>query len=169
VKRYPVVMGVTIAGLAGVLSFTSRSGPRPLSPVAGATSSVPRATPSAKHVSHASSTPMSSPTTTTTPTTITPAQVATIAATGASEQYGYGVLAVRVTMTNSKVTDVKLIRLQTADSYSTQIADQVVPILRREVLAAQSTRINGITGATYTSEAYAMSVQSALDKLKSRG
>lgn len=166
-KRYPVVMGVTIAGLAGVLSFTSRSGPRPLTPVAGATPSVPRATPSVKHISHASSTPTSSPTTTT--TTTSPTQVATVAATGASEQYGYGVLAVRVTMTNSKVTDVKLIRLQTADSYSTQIADQVVPILRREVLAAQSTRINGITGATYTSEAYAMSVQSALDKLKSRG
>jgi uncharacterized protein with FMN-binding domain len=38
--------------------------------------------------------------------------------------------------------------------------------LQREILSAQSARVNNVTGATYTSEAYAYSVQSALDKLK---
>jgi uncharacterized protein with FMN-binding domain len=38
-------------------------------------------------------------------------------------------------------------------------------MLRREVLAAQSAHINGVSGATYTSEAYAYSVQAALDRL----
>jgi uncharacterized protein with FMN-binding domain len=33
------------------------------------------------------------------------------------------------------------------------------------VLSLQSARINGVSGATYTSEAYAMSLQSALNKL----
>jgi len=33
------------------------------------------------------------------------------------------------------------------------------------VLSAQSARINSISGASYTSQAYALSVQSALDKL----
>jgi uncharacterized protein with FMN-binding domain len=33
------------------------------------------------------------------------------------------------------------------------------------VLAARSARINAVSGATYTSQAYADSIQSALDKL----
>jgi uncharacterized protein with FMN-binding domain len=55
--------------------------------------------------------------------------------------------------------------LRVAEPTSQQIADQVLPMLRSEVLAADSARINAVTGATYTSEAYAASVQSALDKL----
>jgi uncharacterized protein with FMN-binding domain len=38
-------------------------------------------------------------------------------------------------------------------------------MLRAEVLSAQGATINGISGATYTSESYAQSLQSALDKL----
>ena len=38
-------------------------------------------------------------------------------------------------------------------------------MLKSEVLAAHSARINAVSGATYTSQAYAASIQSALDKL----
>ena len=38
-------------------------------------------------------------------------------------------------------------------------------MLRNEVLSAQGTNINAVSGATYTSQAYATSVQAALDKL----
>jgi uncharacterized protein with FMN-binding domain len=38
-------------------------------------------------------------------------------------------------------------------------------MLKSQVMAADSARINGVSGATYTSEAYAYSLQSALDKL----
>jgi uncharacterized protein with FMN-binding domain len=86
-------------------------------------------------------------------------------ATGALEQYGYGQLAVRVTATGSKITNVTVTTIQVAESYSAQLAQQVIPMLRSEVLAAQSARINGISGASYTVTAYATSVQSALDKL----
>jgi uncharacterized protein with FMN-binding domain len=86
-------------------------------------------------------------------------------AVGRSEQYGYGVLAVKVTVTGTRITSVVLSQLQTADQYSQQLAVQVIPMLRSQVLAAQTARINGVSGATYTSEAYATSIQSALDKL----
>lgn len=86
-------------------------------------------------------------------------------ATGKSEQYGYGVLAVTAHVDGRRITDVTVASLQTAESYSQQLAVQVIPMLRSQVLAAQGSRINGITGATYTSEAYALSLQSALDKL----
>ncbi len=86
-------------------------------------------------------------------------------AQGALEQYGYGELAVKVTVSNSKITDVSVTTLQVAESYSGNIAQQAVPMLRHEVLSQQSANIYGISGATYTSQAYAASVQSALSKL----
>ena len=97
-------------------------------------------------------------------TTAPPTGQATTAL-GSNEQYGYGTLAVRVTVRGGRITDVSMANLQTAEQYSQSLAQQVIPILRNEVLSAQSARINGISGATYTSEAYAQSVQSALDHL----
>jgi uncharacterized protein with FMN-binding domain len=44
------------------------------------------------------------------------------------------------------------------------LANRAIPVLRNEVLSAQSARIQAVSGATYTSEAYAQSVQAALDK-----
>jgi uncharacterized protein with FMN-binding domain len=41
----------------------------------------------------------------------------------------------------------------------------VIPVLRQEVLAAQGVGVNAISGATYTTEAYLYSVESALTKL----
>lgn len=74
-------------------------------------------------------------------------------------------LAVKVTEVAGRITDVSLTTLQTAEQYSQNLAQQVIPVLRNEVLSAQSANINGISGATYTSQAYASSVQSALDAL----
>ena len=86
-------------------------------------------------------------------------------ATGANEQYGYGNLAVRVTVRSGKIINVAVPVIQTAESYSQQLAAEVIPMLRNEVLSAQSAQINAVSGATYTSQAYAMSLQAALDKL----
>ena len=87
------------------------------------------------------------------------------AATGAMEQYGYGELAVKVTVSGSRITAVTVPTLRTAEQYSQQLAAQVIPMLKAQVMTAGSARINGVSGATYTSEAYAYSLQSALDKL----
>lgn len=86
-------------------------------------------------------------------------------ATGKAENYGYGILAVSVSISGGRIVDVAVPRLRTLESYSQSIAQQVIPILGREVLQAQSANINGISGATYTSEAYAYSLQSALTSL----
>jgi hypothetical protein len=89
-------------------------------------------------------------------------------ATGNLVNYGYGELSVAVTVRGSQVTAVAVPVLRTAEPYSQQLAQQVLPMLRSEVLAAHGPRINGVSGATYTSEAYAQSIQSALDKLHVR-
>jgi uncharacterized protein with FMN-binding domain len=85
--------------------------------------------------------------------------------TGAVEQFGYGELAVRVTVTGSRITNVTVPALQTAEPFSQQLSEQAIPLLRSQVLAADGPSINGVSGATFTSEAYATSLQAALDKL----
>ena len=87
---------------------------------------------------------------------------------GVLEQYGYGELAVTVTVHGSQITGVSVPVLRTAEPYSQQLAAQVLPMLKSEVLAAHSAQINAVSGATYTSQAYADSIQSALDKLHLR-
>ncbi|MGA8297159.1 MAG: FMN-binding protein [Acidimicrobiales bacterium] len=88
-------------------------------------------------------------------------------ALGSSEQYGYGVLAVKVTASAGRIADLSTVGLRTAEPYSQSLAQQVLPVLRSEVLQAQSTNVATISGATYTSEAYLYSLQSALDRLRS--
>src|SRR5262249_40528773 len=92
----------------------------------------------------------------------------THSATGALERYGYGELAVTVTVTRNRITNVTVPALQTADPTSQQISDQAIPMLKSQVLAADSASINGVSGAPFTSQAYATSVQAALDKLPLR-
>ena len=88
--------------------------------------------------------------------------------TGAVEQFGYGELAVRVTVTGNRITNVTVPALQTAEPFSRQLSDQAIPLLKSQVLAADGASINGVSGATFTSEAYATSLQAALDKLHLR-
>jgi uncharacterized protein with FMN-binding domain len=81
------------------------------------------------------------------------------------EQFGYGELAVRVTVTGSRITNVTVPAIQTAEPFSRQLSEQAIPLLRSQVLAADGASINGVSGATFTSQAYATSLQAALDKL----
>jgi uncharacterized protein with FMN-binding domain len=71
-------------------------------------------------------------------------------------------------VSGSRITDVSVPVIQTAEQYSQQLASQAIPMLRSEVLSGQTASISGVSGATYTSQAYATSLQAALDKLHIR-
>lgn len=86
---------------------------------------------------------------------------------GTAYQYGYGILSVRVATRTGRIISLSTVGLRTAEPYSQSIAQQAIPILRNEVLSAQSANVATVSGATYTSEAYLYSIQSALDKLRS--
>jgi uncharacterized protein with FMN-binding domain len=47
---------------------------------------------------------------------------------------------------------------------SAEISNYAAPILRQEVLKAQSANVDTVGGATYSSQGYLASVQSAIDK-----
>jgi uncharacterized protein with FMN-binding domain len=93
-----------------------------------------------------------------------PSAVTAGAVTGPVVPYGYGELATKVSIGGGRITSVSVPVLRVAEQFSQQLAAQAIPILRNEVLSAQSARIQAVSGATYTSEAYAQSVQAALDK-----
>jgi len=84
---------------------------------------------------------------------------------GAEVQYAYGELELKVTVTGGKITDVQPAVDNAFDPRSAQINSYAEPQLQSQTLAAQSANIDGVSGATFTSQAYVQSLQAALDKL----
>jgi len=156
-KRAPLlVLAGTLAGFVGVLTFHTR----PVSAITPGTTQ-PAATPPASSSASAGGGRSAGPA----PTHPAAGGNTARSAAGQSVQFGYGVLSVRVTVSGNHITDVSVPNLQTAEPTSQQISEQAIPMLRSEVLSAQSANVNGISGATYTSQAYVQSLQAALDNL----
>jgi uncharacterized protein with FMN-binding domain len=82
--------------------------------------------------------------------------------TGAVVQDPYGQVQVQVTLAGGKITNVTAVQLP-SQGRSGYISQSVAPILSGEAISAQSASIDTVSGATYTSQAYAQSLQSALD------
>jgi uncharacterized protein with FMN-binding domain len=155
-KRAPwYLVAGTIAGFAGVIGLHGRAAPA----AAGGSAAAP---------SHQPATPGTGTTGGGSAAGSQPGPAAaggTRTVNGPTEQYGYGHLAVRVTVDGSRITDITVPVLQTNEQFSQQLAEQAIPELRSEALAADSASIHGVSGATFTSQAYAESLQAALDKL----
>ena len=84
--------------------------------------------------------------------------------TGATEQTPFGPMQVAAVISGGKITDVKVLQKTNQGGRSVQISNQADPMLRSEVLQAQSANVSTIGGATYTSQGYLMSLQAALDQ-----
>jgi uncharacterized protein with FMN-binding domain len=82
---------------------------------------------------------------------------------------GLGDIQVRVSAQNGKITNVGLAKLTVHGPQSAQITGSVVPQLIQETMAANGGPIQAVSGATYTSQAYATSLQAALDKIAATG
>jgi uncharacterized protein with FMN-binding domain len=83
---------------------------------------------------------------------------------GSTVETRFGPVQVEIVVTDSKITDIKALQLTNQGGRSVQLSNYAAPILRQEVLAAQSAKVSSVSGATYTSEGYLTSLQSALDK-----
>ncbi|MFH8772453.1 FMN-binding protein [Streptomyces sp. NPDC017958] len=83
--------------------------------------------------------------------------------TGDTVQTRWGPVRVRVTIGSGKLTDVTAVSYPQDNPRDQEINGYALPQLRREALAAQSAQIDTVSGATYTSEGYRQSLQSALD------
>ncbi len=84
--------------------------------------------------------------------------------TGADVPNRFGDVQVRVVISNGRITDLQAVQLPADRARSAYISQVSGPLLRTEVLQAQSARIDIVSGATYTSQSYAQSVESALQQ-----
>ena len=84
--------------------------------------------------------------------------------TGTTESDRFGTITVTVTLANGKITDVTY-KTTVGDNHSAQIEARAIPTLKAAVLAANSADVSTVSGATYTSNKYLSSLQSALDKV----
>jgi uncharacterized protein with FMN-binding domain len=146
--RVIVAIAGTVAGLVLLLSFKTTGTAARSTSAASTPPIVARSTPAAKP-------------TTPTPTTTT---TTTKTVTGGVSENQYGPVQVQVTVRGGKVTAVTATQYPNGDSRSAQISAYAIPALNQEALQAGSAGIDMISGASYTSESYLASLQSALSK-----
>jgi len=186
-KRVMLIAGGTIGGLGAVLSITPpQFGTTSSSGLGGtllgggsttSTASTAGTTP-APAATQAASTPAPAATATKKATTTTPAPSATTAApapapakakpsgtfTGSTSQTRFGPVQVQITLVNGKITAANALQYPNNDFRSQQISQQAIPYLVQETLAANSADIQGVGGASYTSQGWYDSLVSALAK-----
>jgi uncharacterized protein with FMN-binding domain len=175
-RRAIVVAAGTVVGLIALLDYKS-SGAIGTSKVAvgggvpvSAASTAPTPTaPSPTALPPTTSAPGSSPgrsagrTTTTAPSTTTAPKGPT-SFTGAEVEYQYGNIDVRITIADDRITAISTPEQTANDPRSAQINEQAIPILTKEAIAAQGLHFDVVSGATFTSDAFAKSLESALSQ-----
>ncbi|MGN6686435.1 MAG: FMN-binding protein [Actinomycetales bacterium] len=162
-KRAILALVGTAAGLYALLGFKTEPLPT--------TSSISASTPSSSTPTPSSSTsPPSSSTPTPSSSTPTPSssssKAATTTVTGNAIDTRYGPVQVQLTMTAGRITAVRVLQYPAHDGRDIQINNYALPVLIQETTQAQSANIDMVSGATFTSDGYIQSLQSALDKTK---
>src|SRR5947209_17780136 len=140
-KRAPIVITGTALGVGSVLGFHTSPTPSSVATASGAAAK------------------------TTTSTAASATTSAKRSATGQDVSFQYGDLELKVAVSGKRITDISVVQLNVSDPHSSSIDQSAIPQLTREAISAQSAKINAVSGASYTSQAYEQSLQSALDRL----
>jgi uncharacterized protein with FMN-binding domain len=137
-KRSAIVIAATAAGLAAVISFKPHSGAGGVNPAAA---NLTTGTPNVKGAQ-------------------------TVVGSDQALAGSLGDIQVKVTASNGKIVSVGMAKMNLHGPQSQQISSSVIPQLEQQTMASNGGAIHGVSGATYTSQAYARSLQAALDQLK---
>ena len=134
-NRSPVVIAATVAGLALTLGF------RPHSAGVNTSATTAGLTTGNANVSGAQ----------------------TVVGSDQALSGGLGDIQVKVTAANGKIVSVGMARMNLHGPQSAQISNNVIPQLEQQAMAGGP--IHAVSGATYTSRAFATSLQNALSQL----
>ena len=163
-RRAVVAVAGTVAGLALLLGYKSSSpgsatrvalggtAPGSAASTTGGSGSGPSSGPATTAPSARSSSSTSPPSSASAPRTY-PGQLVS---------YQYGDIKVAITVKGGRIQSVTVPQSDATDPRSQMINSEAIPILEQEALSAQSLNFNVVSGATYTSDAFAQSLQSAL-------
>ncbi len=168
-KRAVLIIGGTVGGLGAVLAYqppqfgaTASGG---LVKTGGSTTTAATPAP-AQTQAAAGQTQSAAPA----PAKTTAAPAAPVAAkpsgtfVGATSQTRWGPVQVQITLANGKITAAKALQSPSSDPQSASISQQAIPYLVAETLKANSSNIQGVGGASYTSQGWYDSLVSALAK-----
>lgn len=78
----------------------------------------------------------------------------------------HGIVQVRATFMGTKLTAITVVNLPHDNNYSWLDSRAAAPILGQEAINKQSSDIDVVSGATFTSIAYKSSLQAALDMVR---
>lgn len=84
--------------------------------------------------------------------------------TGSAVNTRYGPVQVQLRVSGGSITGAQVLQYPSGDPRSAQISSYALPTLVQETVDAQSSQIDMVSGATYTSLGYQQSLQSALDQ-----
>ncbi len=76
----------------------------------------------------------------------------------------YGPLQIKVVVSGGRISDVQFLQHPSDRQTSVEINSQAMPMLRSEVITAQSAKVDGVTGATQTSRAFIESLNFVLSQ-----
>ena len=171
-RKVVLALLLTAVGLGLLLSFRSRSAAGTTATALGG-SALSGGVSTATTPADTTTSPSASPTPTASPSasaSSSPSAVKTTSGakngtfTGAAESTQFGDVQVQAVISDGKLTNVVVLQVPDNGGYEDQIVQVAVPELKSEALSAQSARIDVVSGATYTSQGYAESLQSALDQ-----
>lgn len=92
----------------------------------------------------------------------------TVTVTGPVVATRYGPVQVRVVMVGHRLVSADAVRLPDGDEQTRSINRMAGPALARQAVASQGT-VDGVSGATWTSDGYRRSLQAALDAARAAG
>ena len=156
-RRATMIAGGAVLGIAGVIALPRPSTAQQVA-VAGNSAATGSGSGTGSTASAAETTTGTAASSASTPA----ASTNTVTGSLAADQYGQ--LQVKLTIRNGRITKVGFSTFVANDGHSVQIDQFAAPVLIRETIAAQSAHIQGVSGATYTSDAYQQSLQAAIDK-----
>ena len=84
--------------------------------------------------------------------------------TGDAVMTQYGPVQVQVTVSGGRISKSAVTQVPWNDWRDQEINSYAVPVLNGEAVLAQSSQIDMVSGATFTSEGYIQSLQSAIDQ-----
>ena len=157
-RRVLLAVTGTIAGLVALLSFKSHIPSSPVAATVGGSSS------------SASSSSSGGGQTEVIPGAFPQGSIAKnlppgeTAVDGKVANTAYGPVQIQLIKQNTKIVKVAVLVQPTNTLHDVQIGEFAFPKLISETLAAQTGKIDAVSGATYTSAGYIQSLQSALDK-----
>lgn len=176
-RRIVVAAASTLSALVLLFSYhTSLGGgttpvaadPVATGPAQAGSTATPTTAPSAQASdddSSSSSTPSTSAPSTSTSSSSSkaPASAATTY-TGSAADTRWGVVQVRITVQNGKITKAEAVQYPQNNGRDIEINTYAVPQLNSEAVAAGNAQIDAVSGATVTSDGYIQSLQSAVDQ-----